>query len=418
MAVAEDIAELDAPPLHEPSPATSWAPRDLGPLLDGEDVEEPPTLLPRSDGVCLLYPGKVHDFSGEPESGKGWLALHAAAECLSAGGSVLYADFEDSAATLVSRLLALGVEPDAIRARCRYIRPDEPLSEQASSDLTTALSPAPTLAVVDGVTEALSIHGLDLGDNTDVARWLELLPRPLARTGAAVALLDHVVKDKEARGRFAIGAQHKLAGVDAAYRLEVVEPFGRGREGLVRISVAKDRSGHVRQHAAGKRIADLRLMSRADGSVTANLEPPVNAQATTFRPTVLMERVSRAVEEQPGLSKRQLRTAVGGNNDAKDLALQLLIDEGYVEARQDGQARRHYSLHRYEDEETVPPCPDRAQDRAQARPESNRAPVPAPLQGGHGARARLRGHPPERPTVPKTPRSSRECRAAQHRATR
>jgi hypothetical protein len=47
-----------------------------------------------------------------------------------------------------------------------------------------------------------------------VASWLELLPRWAARLGAAVLVLDHVVKNVETRGRWATGSQHKLAGLD------------------------------------------------------------------------------------------------------------------------------------------------------------------------------------------------------------
>ena len=68
--------------------------------------------------------------------------------------------------------------------------------------------------VIDGVTEAMTMHGLELKDNADVAKFVELLPRPLARMGAAVVLVDHVAKDTGGRGRFAIGAPHKLAGID------------------------------------------------------------------------------------------------------------------------------------------------------------------------------------------------------------
>lgn len=346
LAVADDAAFGDLP---QAAPPTSWAPRDLGPVLDGKQIDQSPALLARGDGVRLLYRGKLHDLSGEPESCKGWLALHAAAECLKAGGRVAYFDFEDSEATAVERLLALGVERDTIRTVFAYVRPDEPLgAPQARSDLEATLSLAPELVVVDGVTEALALHGLDLEKNSDVAKWLELLPRPLARTGAAVALLDHVTKDREARGRYAIGAQHKLAGVDVAYRLAVVEPFGRGKEGLVRLTVAKDRPGHVRQHATAGRIADVRLRSHGDGSVTVALEPPDSAPA--FRPTVLMERLSRAVEQQPGATKSQLRSAVTGRSDAKDVALQLLVADAFVRVEREGQAHCHYSVRPYRDE--------------------------------------------------------------------
>lgn len=64
------------PPAHEAeaseAPGPSWAPVDLAAYLDGTYTPETPTMMPRSDGVCLLYPGRTHSFHGESESGNPW----------------------------------------------------------------------------------------------------------------------------------------------------------------------------------------------------------------------------------------------------------------------------------------------------------------------------------------------------------
>jgi hypothetical protein len=221
--------------------ATTWAPVPLDDILAGDYTPPAPTMLSRVDGRCLLYAERSHSVSAEPEALKTWLALGASAEQLAAGHTVLYIDFEGSAAEIVGRLRALGVNPEAIRRRFIYLRPDEPLAAGALTDLDTALARKPTVSVVDGVTEAFNVQGLSPLDNSDVATWLELLPRRIVRAGSAPLLLDHVVKDKEQRGRYSIGAQHKLAGVDVAYSMHVVEPFGRGKDGVVTIKVQKDR---------------------------------------------------------------------------------------------------------------------------------------------------------------------------------
>lgn len=367
---------------------SSWEPVDLAAILNGSQHDPAPETLARADGVCLLYAGRIHAVSAEPESGKGWLALHACAEQLAAGEHVVYIDYEDTAVNIVARLIALTVDPDAIRSRLHYVRPEDPVTPEAVAALAEL---QPALVVIDGVTEALAMEGLDMASNQDVAGFYKRLARPFARAGAAVLLIDHVVKDREARGRYAIGAQHKLAGVDVAYKLDVAQPFGRGREGLVKITVTKDRPGHVRQHAADReRIAMMRLTSTGGGSVTVTLEPPEGA-SVAFRPTVLMERISRAVYEAPGLSIRGLREAVKGNNEAKSLALELLVNEGFVDARRDGQAVKHYPLHEYREAEDVPTVPN----RAQTVPKAHVPTVPPPLQGGHEG-APTRNHP----TVP------------------
>ncbi len=354
----------------------SWAPEDLLPDFEGNREPDRPTLLRRPDGVALLYRGRAHSVSAEPESGKGWLALAGSVEALDAGGSVAYLDFEDTAASIAGRLRALGVTPDALD-RFHYVRPDEPVTSGAVKALN-ALGPA--LVVIDGVTEALTIEGLGMDDNQDIAEFHKRLVKPFARAGAAVLLIDHVVKDREARGRYAIGGQHKLAGVDVAYRLDVAQPFGRGREGLVKLTVTKDRPGYVREHAQDReRIALMRLASTDGEGVTVTLDAP-DAGGAAFRPTLLMARVSRAVNDTPGLSIRGLREAVSGNHEAKGLALELLVTEGYVEARREGQAIKHYPVREYQDDPTVPTVPNRAQSVP-----GHMCPRAQPPTGGHGA---------------------------------
>jgi hypothetical protein len=377
-------------------PQTTWAAVDLGPVLNGEHLDPPPTILERTGGGALIYASANHSLSGEPESCKGWITLAACAEQMANGHRVLYVDFEDNAGRVVGRLLALSLDQQAIRDLFVYVRPDEPLGDAAKRDLATALAGGGiTLAVLDGITEGMTMQGLDLMSNTDVAKWIAMLPRKLTSRGIAVLQVDHEVKDKEARGRYAIGAQHKLAGVDVGYKTKVIAPFGRGRIGRIALTVTKDRPGHVRGSARTTQVAEIELVSGDDGAVTITVNAAIDdgQDSGGFRPTVLMERVSRAVEEHPGLSKRALRDTVKGRAAAVDLALELLIADGYLRVEKDGQASRHHSQRAYrEDDDThrVPvsaPCPDRVPDRV-----SVRVPVSPLLTGDTG---HATGHGPD-----------------------
>jgi hypothetical protein len=213
----------------------------------------------------------------------------------------------------------------------------------------------------------------------------------LSRAGAAVNLIDHVVKDKDSRGRYAIGAQHKLAGVDVAYRLEVVHPFGRGREGLIKVAVTKDRPGFVRQYAANREWVALLRLSSEDGTVTATLTHAEGDQgALSFKPTKLMERISKLLEADPGLGRNEIRSTVGGKQTYVDLARKLLVSEGFVRVERDGQAKRHYVVKPYREEpgpsgtEPGPGPGDGNRDPGSPSPTGD--PDPVPVNGSTNGR--------------------------------
>jgi hypothetical protein len=138
-----------------------------------------------------------------------------------------------------------------------YIGPDEALHATATADLAETLTNTkPHLVILDGFNAAMTLLGLDLNSNTDATQFSQQLLRPLARTGACVAYVDHVPKNKDARGKGGIGAQAKRAmTTGAAIAVEIIEPFGRGMTGRLRLTVDKDRPGHVRANALNAKEA-------------------------------------------------------------------------------------------------------------------------------------------------------------------
>jgi hypothetical protein len=327
---------------------SSWAPVDLALVVAGvqagEIVGPVPELMKRTDGVPLLYPGEIHSLAGEPETCKGWIVLAGVADLINAGSDVLYLDFEDAVASIVTRLLALGADPDRIPAHLAYVRPTEPFNTTAFHAL---LERPYVLAVIDGLSEAYSLLGFEINSNDDASKFLAAIPRPLADKGAAVLEVDHVGRDRNSRGRYAIGAQHKLAGVAVAYGTDVIDAPSRITPGLVKLTMSKDRHGHVRGHVTGRLIALVRITPENDGErVRVVFDPPdaPEREDGKFRPTRLMERTSVAIEGMPGMSNTDIRDAVVGKAAAKALALRCLIEEEYVEQRKNGKAVCHYSL--------------------------------------------------------------------------
>ena len=182
--------------------------RDLGRHLRADRTD----LLPREDGRCLRSRGLVHSFHGESESGKSMFAQIESARILRNDGRVLYVDFESDASAVVGRLLLMGCAAAQIKTGMRYVQPDKrPSAESEAPAYLALLAQTFDLAVIDGVTEGMGVFGVDSSmDNDKVALWVRTFPRRVAQhTGAATVLIDHVTKNSDSRGRFAIGAQAK-----------------------------------------------------------------------------------------------------------------------------------------------------------------------------------------------------------------
>jgi hypothetical protein len=329
-----------------PRSRTSWGQVELEEFWDGEGIPPPEYLRRFDDDVPLIYPAKLHTIHGEPEAGKGWLAHRVAHELIDARKHVLYIDFEDDPMSAVERQKVLGTGRKESLNCLHYVQPAEPLSS-GHEDLEHLLDAFPIkLAIFDGLTEGYTLNGLDPSNNGDAAKWFQLLPRPLTKKGIAVLQIDHVVKDGDSRGRWAIGGQHKLAGVDTAYSLQSVQPFGREHDGLARLYVVKDRPGWVQRHAVGRdrQVADVHLSSSPNGEVSVDLLAPDTQGCNDSRLVGSMERMRKAIENDPGLSTRAVLSSTGGNQRRKIEALARLVDEGFVRVEAEGKTKKHYPV--------------------------------------------------------------------------
>lgn len=324
---------------YAPPVATSWLPRDLTDVLSGQWEPDQPTVGTRNDGTGMFYRGRSHTVSGESESLKTWFALAAAQDELGKAEHVVFVDFEDHEGPVVGRLLAMGASPDRIASHFHYIRPEAPLEENLGhADLEVLLGDTrPSLAIIDGVTEGMALHGLNPLDNRDAATFGRKLPRRLTAAGAACVSLDHLTKSSENRGRYALGAVHKLNALDgAAYVLENRSAAGVGLIGKSTVKIAKDRPGQLRKHALPSSgmhwFADLLLDSTHPGHVetTVVAPDPGPAHGEDHRPTHLMTKISSILAEKGPLSQRQILALMGGRREYAIKALTLLTVDGHV----------------------------------------------------------------------------------------
>lgn len=346
---------VDEPEVKTAAP--SWEPVDLTGYIDGTYQPPTPTMLTRTDGPSLIYPGLVHDLHGESESGKSLVAQWEVATRLLAGGTATYIDFESDPGQIVDRLRLMGVPDTTIDTHFTYIRPEA--SPYAATELdawANLLTNLLDLVILDGVTDALGQFGGSTKENDDIATWHRMVPRTLAtRTGAAVILIDHVTKNGDTRGRFALGGQAKMASIDgASYTVEVAEPIGKGLRGTVVLRVAKDRPGAIRPHCGKWRAVDrtqeaarVTVDSTDPDAIVMHVEPP-NTTVTdgidndgqkprTDRDTWLMEQISRAIEASAEpISGNRVAIVLGKNKTRVLELIRRLEDADHVTRKGDG----------------------------------------------------------------------------------
>lgn len=371
-----DEAPQDAPEPSGPETqvsASTWLPVPLDAILDGQHEPERATCLLRDDGHGLLYRGRVSSIYGESESGKTWIALLAVARDLADGRPCLYIDFESDAGTIVDRLLLLGATRDQIRDGLQYVRPEARPGLADGEAWERLLSMELGTVVIDGVTESLVMWGGTTKDNDEITAWVGAFPKRFAaRTGAAVITIDHVTKSADTRGRFAIGGQAKLASLDGAgYLVEPQEELAPGKVGRLHVRVAKDRPGDVRAHCGTWRSTDrtqLACVVTVDSTgptiVCTVAAPDLSDHKEPFRPTRLMEAISRILEDAgrplPKRVVEELLRAAGhtAKNDHLRAAFAALEADGYVSIVASGSARPLHLLAAYreiEDGIVAPP---------------------------------------------------------------
>lgn len=297
----------------------SWQFEDLAQLASGIELPPTPTVFQREDGQGLFYRGAVNDLHGEPGCGKSMIAQIATAQELKADRDVIYIDYEDSARNVVKRLLLLGVSGEQIIGHLHYVRPSaKPGSPTSLGGWRETLDYADTatLAIIDGVTSCLAYAGLDSNSGDDIAAWYNTMPRLISACGPAVVLIDHVVKSKDNRGRYAGGSMQKLALIDGiSYSVDMTKPVGKGVRGTIVIKSGKDRISEIEEHCAvswSSNGSHLREAARIEINSTdpklmrvtiarPNMMPSdeTTRQRGLERPTGLMEKISRIVENAP-----------------------------------------------------------------------------------------------------------------------
>lgn len=330
--------------------------------LDGigcDPFSEPPEPLPSLPGIPFTYRPASVLITAPTGTGKSCLlqaglydlATAASADQMRAAylsGEVDQGEFNARARDLAERrgddLEVDGPRLDRL-ARCLRWLDLGPVIEQAWADphaWADDMARLYSVVAIDPVSSVASALGLDFDkSNSDYVAFHDRLIKPLLDRGLVVLQADNIGHASEAKNR-AKGASAKQDKADV-----VVACSLRAGPALSLKAVK------VRSVRAPFKRGDVWTFDRDTQRISSGDHE--EAPADTFRPTVLMERVSRAIEADPGITRRAIRTAVGGNHDARELALELLIAERYVNRDDAAKWPTHQVVTPFRaDDETVP----------------------------------------------------------------
>jgi hypothetical protein len=206
---------------------------DLGAAMrDG--IRQAPMLLegwlPREVIVWL---------AAEDGAGKTWLCLWWAAQAIRAGRTVLYIDQELGGREVAQRLTALGLAPDEVSERLRYLHSPGLAMADVKAFAQLCESEAFDLAIFDPATDFLAEAGIKENDGDAVTRWVKAFPEQVRIHGGTAVVPDHVVKSGETRGH-PVASRAKRAKSKLAYELLRDRGFDRETVGRVRLSVTKN----------------------------------------------------------------------------------------------------------------------------------------------------------------------------------
>jgi hypothetical protein len=358
---ADTVAEVvpirpSSDPAQRRLPGESWKPVDLTAVLSGDyQTPEPEIGDVEGNPFGLFYSGRINSVFGDSGSGKSWLLAFVISQVIKAGRDALVIDYEDSPASLAARLQQVGLTTEQIIAHLVYVSPQERWDLKGASNLLLALEGrSVAVAVIDSTGEGMAQDGINPNADEEVAKWFQGAARTLATTGAAVVLIDHVVKSRESgrNSEFASGSQRKRAAINgAAYFLEAVVSPSRDRDGLLKVVVRKDRFGW-RQH--GSTAAEIKMVNGDDGSVEMTATQPASGSGDPWKPETLMRRVCDALTDAAGpLSRAAIKKTVTGKGQYVDVAIENLLADGNCTQAIGERGAKLVTLVRHMDEDLV-----------------------------------------------------------------
>lgn len=336
----------------------SWEPINLRHVPD--EPPEPPAYLE------LVYRGRRHWFSGPPESLKTLVAYAIVLAATSTGERVALIDFEMGQRDARNRLREMSATDDELDL-IEFYEPDA----APTREILLGIAERCRLVVIDAAAGAYQMYGLD--ENRDAEKFNAQMPDVLWKAGATTIVLDHVVKNPDNRGMWASGHHRKIGGTEVHLGFEATN-LERGGTAVTRITAHKDRPGF---HRRGKGHAGAVEFHSDPDTHALTWERKAEGEPTAsdwHGPTIVMEKISRYLEDNGPASRSRTYDEVPGNKQRKVDAVRQLIDEKYVELDESRSRLRSVRPFRHQEQRSVVPKPFPAVPESASDPRSARSP--------------------------------------------
>lgn len=308
---------------------------DLSGLIDGEF--KPPEML--TEGRIVA--GATTVVAGLRANGKSYVVAHDAVQVMKAGHNVVWVDLEMGRVRSAERFKQLGLTSGEAHARLTYMESPRLVDDADMRAYWAGLMQRhePALVVVDAVTEALSVAGLDDYRGGEVAKWHTWYATPALLQDAAVVYIDHVPHEKKR----AIGAVHKENQAKVVLIVEQTKPFDREHVGEVLVTCTKNSYAAAIPDKQRYRIGQDPLAGRF-------VFEPVEARAMDHGegPGERLDAVGKAknaivarlhgLTEADGLTVTELRALVAMKNSTVAEALDELVNNGLVSNGKQGRS--------------------------------------------------------------------------------
>lgn len=268
---------------HEPAGYTPQLYCNVRELLERGPIEPPaPEYGQRTDSIGIFYRGMVNSLIGDPESGKTWIALTAAADVLFTGGSVLIVDLDHNGpSATVARLRAFGVPVETLTDPLKFRYTEADTSESMAGVVADALRWRPDFTVIDSVGELLPMYGANSNSADDFTRVHSIAIKPFAIAESSVVLIDHQAKGSDSRSFGATGTAAKKRAISGTLlRVTIDEPFTPGSGGSAEITLVKDRHGGLRAHCPKDKepLVGRFTMTDTDGALNWSIRPAADGE--------------------------------------------------------------------------------------------------------------------------------------------